>query len=102
MAVVVGHVVDEYVEVAQGPGRVADRGLQCTDISDVGLAIPGRGKPGLFDLLHQCLRGRFGVVDERDLRSLSRECLGHASANSRATAGDENAAAAQGGVAGVR
>mgnify|MGYP003694424661 CR=1 FL=1 len=77
MAVVAGHVINEYVEVADGLGGVADGGLQRRDIGDVGLAIPGARQARLFDLSDQFLRGRFGVVDERDQRALSRECLGH-------------------------
>src|SRR6187399_1604764 len=101
MAVVAGHVINEYVKVAHVAGRVTNGRLKGRDIGDIRLAIPGAGQSRLLYLSDQFLRGRFGDIHERDQRSLSRKCLGHAAANSRATAGDENTPAAQRWVTGA-
>src|SRR5436190_13233990 len=101
MAVVAGDVINEYVKVAQEACRVADGRLQSRDVRDIRFAIPGARKSRLLYLSDQFLRMRFGDIHERNQRPLSRKCLGHASANSRATAGDENTAAAQRRVTGA-
>jgi len=95
MAVVIGHVINEYMEVADRPGSVADSALQRGYIGNIGLAVPGPGQSRFFDPLHQFLGRPLGVVDEGDQRALSRKCLGHASANPGATAGNEHTAPAQ-------
>ena len=102
MAVVVGHVINEYVEVAQRAGRVADGRLQRRDIGDIRLAIPGaRTIPPSRSFCTSACEGASAI----STKATSAPCLANASvmtsADARATAGDENTAAAQGRVTGA-
>jgi hypothetical protein len=98
VAIVVGHVIDEYREIAQLPGGIADGSLQRRDIGDVGLAKPGLRMTRGRDFFQQRLRGRFGNVDEGHARALSCESFGQTAANARATTGDEDGFSFQGWI----
>src|SRR5450830_131826 len=95
VALVVGGVVDEDVEVAHLRRQLGDGGLQRRDVGDVAVAVHRGRVAGRLDALDQRQAGLLCDVHEGDDRALLCVCLDNGFTDAGATARDEYALAAQ-------